>query len=348
MAEFDDLGRLGFLRKYGFSKAKSYFLQLDGNLYDSKAIVGHALERPAGQFSGGDATVARRLQALGFQVTHFPLVPWRREEIILACAVVERNGWKQPTGSDEWRMVEISELLQTTLFFPLEHHGPDFRNLASVTRKMANIVTSHPSYRGAWTRGNRLDGEVVVDFIDQPAEMHAEAVRLRARVLGHDGSALPAPKSPSRQAGEPVVFDVPVEAHHTEQYETRSRTESTTAIRREAALVVRYQRWSRANGRRVTGRDILLSGQKRPLRVDLYDLDKSELIEAKASAERDSVRFALGQILDYARYVSHEQRAVLLPERPDAELVELLASYDVSCIYETREDVFERIESSGR
>lgn len=345
-AEFDGLGRLAFLGKYRFSKAKSYFLELDGNLYDSKAIVGCALGLSASEFSGGDATVARRLETLGFQVQHFPLVPWKREEIILACAVVESNDWKQPTGQqNDWRIVEISELLQTVLFYPLGQHGPDFRNPAGVARKMANIVTSHPGYRGAPTRGNHLDGEVARDFIEQPAKMHAEAARLRALILGHDGSAQSALESPPENASGPVVFDVPVEAHRTVQYQTGSRIDNATAIRREAELVMRYQRWSRVNGHRVIGKYIHLSGRRNPLRVDLYDVDNSELIEAKASAERDSVRLALGQVLDYARYVHHERRAVLLPNRPDADLVDLLSSYGVSCIYETRADTFERIDA---
>jgi hypothetical protein len=286
---------------------------------------------------------------LGFQVRHFPLVSWRREEIILACAVVESNGWRQPVGRSYWRIVELSELLQTTLFYPLEQHGPDFRNPAGVARKMANIVTSHPDYQGAPTRGNHLDGEVARDFIEQPAGMRAEAARLRALILGQDdSSSLPAPEILLEADGMPIVFDVPVEAHHTTQYQTRTRVDSVTAVRREAELVMRYQRWSRTNGHRVIGKDILLPGRTNPLRVDLYNLDNSELIEAKASSERDSVRLALGQVLDYARYVSHERRAVLLPNRPDADLIDLLSSHGVSCLYEARDGIFERIDAPAK
>jgi len=98
VAEFDDLGRSAFLAAYGFSKAKSYFLELNERLYDSKAVVGRALRLAPADFSGGDQTVARRLEELDFKVRYFPVIPWAREEIILACAVVEANGWKQPGG----------------------------------------------------------------------------------------------------------------------------------------------------------------------------------------------------------------------------------------------------------
>ncbi|WP_236591731.1 HNH endonuclease [Streptomyces sp. NHF165] len=68
------LGRDTFLRKYGFRRAKTYELVLDGGRYDSKAIVGVGHRYSVGtlltadDFSGGAHTVARRLRALGFSV----------------------------------------------------------------------------------------------------------------------------------------------------------------------------------------------------------------------------------------------------------------------------------------
>lgn len=41
-AEFDRLGRDAFLKSTGFGPARAYFLQHNGNLYDSKAIIGYA------------------------------------------------------------------------------------------------------------------------------------------------------------------------------------------------------------------------------------------------------------------------------------------------------------------
>ena len=74
--EYDRLGAEAFLRKYGFATAKNYFLLHDGREYDSKAILGvaHAYSRrgegplKASDFSGGDATVKRSLERLGFTV----------------------------------------------------------------------------------------------------------------------------------------------------------------------------------------------------------------------------------------------------------------------------------------
>ena len=76
LREFDEIGRDHFLAKYGFAKSRSYFLIADGRAYDSKAIVGaahgyqHSELGPltARDFSGGNATVRARLEALGFTV----------------------------------------------------------------------------------------------------------------------------------------------------------------------------------------------------------------------------------------------------------------------------------------
>ena len=73
--EYDRLGRDAFLKKYGFRRARSFLLQKDGHSYDSKAVAGAAHGYLAGrsalkwnEFSGGEATVQRILEGLGFTV----------------------------------------------------------------------------------------------------------------------------------------------------------------------------------------------------------------------------------------------------------------------------------------
>lgn len=51
------------------------------------------------------------------------------------------------------------------------------------------------------------------------------------------------------------------------------------------------------------------------------DLDL--LIEAKGSVTRENMRMALGQLIDYNRFVRAEYRAVLVPSRPRPDLIEL-------------------------
>lgn len=77
MARFDEMGRDEFLRTYGFGPARKFWLSADGKRYDSKAIVGVAwgIQHDNGRtwlraddFSGGEATVRRKLEFLGFSV----------------------------------------------------------------------------------------------------------------------------------------------------------------------------------------------------------------------------------------------------------------------------------------
>src|ERR1700704_49226 len=78
--EFDALGREAFLDKYGFGRARRYFVRRDGNYYDSKAIAGAAVgfEHPDRgplantEFSGGEQGAKARLEELGFDVIPRP------------------------------------------------------------------------------------------------------------------------------------------------------------------------------------------------------------------------------------------------------------------------------------
>src|SRR5712692_5141915 len=78
--EFDSLGREGFLEKYGFGRARRYFVRREGKYYDSKAIVGAAVgfEHPDRgalsntEFSGGEHGAKARLEELGFEVVPRP------------------------------------------------------------------------------------------------------------------------------------------------------------------------------------------------------------------------------------------------------------------------------------
>lgn len=73
---FDSMGREAFLSRYGYGRARRYFLRYRGRYYDSKPIAGVAagfvneagVPLSAAEFSGGEATVQRVLEGLGFTV----------------------------------------------------------------------------------------------------------------------------------------------------------------------------------------------------------------------------------------------------------------------------------------
>jgi hypothetical protein len=74
--EWDEIGQEAFLKKYGFGRARQYFLLINGKEYASKAIVGRAYgyqfpdQDPlrSSDFTGGRNTVQRLLESLGFTV----------------------------------------------------------------------------------------------------------------------------------------------------------------------------------------------------------------------------------------------------------------------------------------
>lgn len=88
MAEFDRMGRAAFLQRYGFGKARDYLLRENGRSYDSKAIVRVAFRYQfpdrgplkSADFTGGENTVQRKLEDLGFTVERIGEA-WSRLEV---------------------------------------------------------------------------------------------------------------------------------------------------------------------------------------------------------------------------------------------------------------------------
>jgi hypothetical protein len=206
LAECDRLGRRPFLKAYGFGPARTWFIDHEDRLYDSKAIMGYAHGLSAGtplissDFKGGEQSVAGPLEALGFRVMSLPNPDWTRDEIILAGELVADNDWRQLEASDQ-RVKNLSELLQSPVIHAGRRH-PDFRNPAGVARKTWNIVNET-------SNGNRLDREVFRDYQAQPDQMRSEAAAIRQRLLAgtaprQGSSGLPDNGFDRRYRGKPA------------------------------------------------------------------------------------------------------------------------------------------------
>ncbi|MFI6440658.1 hypothetical protein [Streptomyces sp. NPDC050759] len=133
---------------------------------------------------------------------------------------------------------------------------------------------------------------------------------------------------------------------HTPEF-PRAASAGTTVRQKKALLIESYAAHLESQGHTVGSFQIKLKGKTATLRTDLFDATDHVLYEAQGASDRDSVRMALGRLLDYRRYVRQRDRqhgpdtVVLLPGRPDRDIEELLKDHETSLVYRTKNGGFE-------
>ncbi|MEU7820163.1 hypothetical protein [Catellatospora sp. NPDC049133] len=120
-------------------------------------------------------------------------------------------------------------------------------------------------------------------------------------------------------------------------------TPPTIAQKREAELVARFKAWMGPN-HIFTRHEIVPPGHFKALYTDLYERTANELYEAKASATREAIRMAVGQLLDYRRHIKVDnlRLVILVPKRPSADLLDFIRSVGAECCYEIPDGTFVR------
>ena len=342
LVEFDRLGREAFLDHHGFRKARSYFLVHGGRRYDSKAVVGvaHGYDRPGlgplrpQNFSGGEATVARHLESLGFNVENNARgVPWAEEERILVLDLYLRSG---RLGKADPLVVKLCQVLNTLKVHsarPDPHRG---RSPDTVALKLGNFAWLDPNERGGASNVAKGDIEVWDRYAsDEDLLAATVAAILEARGLPAAWPAEPAP---------PRVTRVKVEAQHVEQFRVSVPGQDIEATRREQSLVLAYVEHLESQGHKVSRGKYQPGGSDSVLASDLVDETDGVLYEAKGRVRRASVRMSIGQLLDYRRFEPPSMRlAVLLPCKPDEDFIDLILSVPASVVWRTKEG-FARIQ----
>jgi hypothetical protein len=204
MDEFSQLGRVAFLKRYGFGKSRDYLVRnpRTGELCDSKAIVGVAFGKQfpnqgvlgAEDFSGGEATVLPLLQSLGFEV-HRIGEDWSEDEV-------------QSTVADYFEMLRLEA--DGLAYNKSEHNEMlrkqlNGRSKASVELKHQNISAvlaglGLPFIQGYKPRGNSqlLLRKAVQEYVIQ----HSVAV-------GKIVDALEEVKTPAEKSYLAVLVDSP-------------------------------------------------------------------------------------------------------------------------------------------
>lgn len=182
--------------------------------------------------------------------------------------------------------------------------------------------------------------EPVSDTATDPASDGSAAIG-EADVYAEYGSVEVALSGPA-SVEQVHVDEVLPAALKTELFEVKAMAERM-ASQPEAELGQRFEQYLAARGRQVCCFAITLPDGT-VLTTDRCDVDGDVLYEAKSSADRMSVRLALGQVLDYGHHVGRVRAdlrlAILLPTVPAPDLVELLQSLAVGCVVEGPLGVF--------
>jgi len=131
---------------------------------------------------------------------------------------------------------------------------------------------------------------------------------------------------------------VAIEEHNTERAFVAPDREPYDFERSEAELVHRYREHLHRLGHEVSRLRVLPAGESAPLYSDLWDVTTSILIEAKATVSRESLRMAVGQLLDYGRFVEAKSLTVLVPSRPRDDLLSYLRDVRIAVVYPKGDD----------
>jgi hypothetical protein len=289
----------------------------------------------ASDFAGGEATVARVLARLGFELHRDADVarpdsrrnpPWSDEELILALDLYLRDG---PLDGKDGRVVELSKVLNALTIHADRPDAERFRNPNAVALKLANFSALDPGYRGkGMTRGGRRDAEVWATFSRDEDGLREAAEYIR-RGLGWV-------EFENNARTQPRVSAVDVEASDTLRFQVDRQATTLEAERREQQLVRDYKIYLMDAGHTVVRHRYDFDG--RSLYCDLFDETARSLHEAKGDVRRESVRMAVGQLLDYARFYEQRPRMVLLlPRRPTEDIERFVAAVGIELVHRASE-----------
>ncbi|GAO08719.1 hypothetical protein TPA0598_04_03550 [Streptomyces lydicamycinicus] len=112
----------------------------------------------------------------------------------------------------------------------------------------------------------------------------------------------------------------------------RQPQESPTDILRR--LTGDYANHLHGLGREVVSAQVRVKGETRIARVDLLDATENRLIEVKHNTTRQSVRSAIGTLMDYRRFFHPTPTLTLLvPAAPREDLLDLCASLCIEVVW---------------
>lgn len=173
--EFDQLGRTAFLEKYGFGRAREFYLAHEGREYDSKAIAGAAhgfatskALKPS-EFSGGEDAAAGRLRALGFTVLKIAPNDIKVDDSADDPLVLVENEVTVDARYDDWKDVTGERYHFPNQYRNRFSEGRPFVYYRGTRRKSGERGT--PEYFGVGTVG-QVWQDPETDGVNQASQRH--------------------------------------------------------------------------------------------------------------------------------------------------------------------------------
>lgn len=229
---------------------------------------------------------------------------WSLDEYVVVADLYLRRGRSSGVGDPE--VVELARLTG--------------RTPASISRRLGNFDGTAREGMGL----KPVTGEARNVFV----AMQGDAT-LRDR-LAREAKGRLAERRRRGARSEPRLVDP--EEFRAETADVITPAAARQLHRVEAQLVRRYRGWLDPAGGRLRG--LVIPADDRTLRADLLDTKLHLLIEAKGATTREHVRYALGQLLDYRRYVTPRPRlALLVPNPLSADLGELQEEIGIGTIW---------------
>lgn len=140
------------------------------------------------------------------------------------------------------------------------------------------------------------------------------------------------PTEPTDFSGDAEVTIVDSERNEVHEFEVAPTT-GRLAKRDEARMVGQFEAWLANRTHQTRRLRIKIPGERHELVTDTFDTTAGVLYEAKSKSDRASVRLAIGQLLDYLRFVPQASGSILLPDEPTADVKRLIHSVGFSVTY---------------
>lgn len=270
-------------------------LQLDDLVFFGVGAVGVPPDK-GGPRGGGqfDGWAARRLQEA--YVTRVTRLPFENDTPF----------WLDERDAVRWNPTIEIELLR------------EYTNVPLAPGEALSLEATDALYRGGVSHTGKLVSAVGSRLFDE-----SPAAVQRSELTGRRAA------DQQRSRG-PALF-VALESERLAKARVKARPE-TVSDPAESQLVHAYARHLRASGLTVGRVRIPLTGGGQ-LFADLYCQERRLLVEAKNAPTRHNIRLAIGQLFDYGRAREQSSRAVLVPDRPNDDLLDLLSRVEIDAIW---------------